>query len=198
MPEELRTLVAMPVMLSSRAAVEEHLHRLEIHYLASPDDQLHFALLSDWADADTEHTATDDSLLDIAVLGVARLNRRYGPAAGGERFLLLHRRRVWCESEQRWMGWERKRGKLQELNRLLRGATDTTYVDEHRRLALGARRRALRAHARCGHAAAARSAAPPHRQDGASAQSPALRRGSSAAWSRATPSCSRASPSRCR
>ncbi len=67
-------------------------------------------------------------MLDIAILGIARLNRRYGPAAGGERFLLLHRKRVWCESEQRWMGWERKRGKLQELNRLLRGATDTTYV----------------------------------------------------------------------
>jgi cyclic beta-1,2-glucan synthetase len=127
-PAELRTLVAMPVMLSSRAAVEEHLHHLEIHYLASPDDQLHFALLSDWADSDTEHKVNDEALVDIAVLGVARLNRRYGPAAGGERFLLLHRRRVWCETEQRWMGWERKRGKLQELNRLLRGATDTTYV----------------------------------------------------------------------
>ena len=47
-PEHLRTLVAMPVLLNSRAAVEEHLHRLEIHYLASPDDQLHFALLTDW------------------------------------------------------------------------------------------------------------------------------------------------------
>jgi cyclic beta-1,2-glucan synthetase len=127
-PEELRTVVAMPVMLSSRASVEQHLHNLEIHYLASPDEQLHFALLSDWADADTEFTATDDALLDVAVLGIARLNRRYGPAAGGERFLLLHRKRVWCESEQRWMGWERKRGKLQELNRLLRGATDTTYI----------------------------------------------------------------------
>ncbi|MEO8018050.1 MAG: glucoamylase family protein [Pseudomonadota bacterium] len=126
-PEELRTLIVMPVMLSSRATVEQHLHNLEIHYLASPDDQLHFALLSDWSDATAEFTATDDPLLDIAVLGVARLNRRYGPAAGGERFLLLHRKRVWCESEQRWMGWERKRGKLQELNRLLRGATDTTY-----------------------------------------------------------------------
>ncbi len=95
---------------------------------------------------------TDDALLDIAVLGIARLNRRYGPAAGGERFLLLHRRRVWCESEQRWMGWERKRGKLQELNRLLRGATDTTYVTSTGAFALGARRRALRAHAGCRHA----------------------------------------------
>jgi cyclic beta-1,2-glucan synthetase len=125
---DLRTLVAMPVMLSSRAAVEEYLHRLEIHYLASADEQLHFALLSDWLDADTEHLANDDALIDIAILGIARLNRRYGAAAGGERFLLLHRKRVWSESEQRWMGWERKRGKLQELNRLLRGATNTTYV----------------------------------------------------------------------
>jgi cyclic beta-1,2-glucan synthetase len=127
-PEELRTLVAMPVMLNSRAAVEQHLHRLEIHYLASPDDQLHFALLSDWLDADSERLPTDDALVDIAVLGIARLNRRYGPAKGGDRFLLLHRRRVWCESEQRWMGWERKRGKLQELNHLLRGDVKTTYV----------------------------------------------------------------------
>ena len=189
----------MPVMLSSRAAVEEHLHRLEIHYLASPDDQLHFALLSDWLGCATPSTPpADDALLDIAVLGIARLNRRYGPAAGGERFLLLHRRRVWSESEQRWMGWERKRGKLQELNRLLRGATDTTYVTSTGKIALGARRRALRAHAGRRHAPAARDAAPAHRQDGASAQSPALRCAASGAWSRATPSCSRASPSRCR
>jgi cyclic beta-1,2-glucan synthetase len=127
-PQELRTLVAMPVMLNSAAAVEEHVRRLEIHYLASPDDQLHFALLSDWTDAAAERVDKDDELLDIAIVGVARLNRRYGPAAGGERFLLLHRRRIWCESEQRWMGWERKRGKLQELNQLLRGATNTSYV----------------------------------------------------------------------
>jgi cyclic beta-1,2-glucan synthetase len=127
-PEELRTLVAMPVLLNSHAAVEEHLHRLEIHYLASPDDQLHFALLSDWVDADGEHQPDDEALLDIAVLGIARLNRKYGPAAGGERFLLLHRRRVWSESERRWMGWERKRGKLEELNKLLRGGTNTTYI----------------------------------------------------------------------
>jgi cyclic beta-1,2-glucan synthetase len=127
-PEEMRTLVAVPVMLNSRAAVERHLHNLEIHYLASPDDQLHFAILSDWIDADAETQPGDEALLDVAILGIARLNRRYGAAKGGERFLLLHRKRVWCESEQRWMGWERKRGKLQELNRLLRGAVDTTYV----------------------------------------------------------------------
>ena len=65
----------------------------------------------------------------LAADGVARLNLRYGPAPGGTRFLLLHRRRVWNEGESRWIGWERKRGKLHELNRLLRAATDTTFID---------------------------------------------------------------------
>ena len=64
-----------------------------------------------------------------AAEGIARLNLRYGPAPGGVRFLLLHRRRVWNEGEARWIGWERKRGKLHELNRLLRAATDTTFID---------------------------------------------------------------------
>src|SRR5208283_4967045 len=60
---------------------------------------------------------------------IARLNQRYGQAPGGQRFLLLHRRRIWNEGESRWIVWERKRGKLHELNRLLRGATDTTFMD---------------------------------------------------------------------
>ena len=71
----------------------------------------------------------DDELLAAAIDGIAQLNQRHGPAPdGGERFLLFHRRRGWNESERKWIGWERKRGKLHELNRLLRGATDTTFV----------------------------------------------------------------------
>ena len=80
-------------------------------------------------DADTEHTDGDAELLAFAREGIEGLNRRYGPAPAGPRFLLLHRRRVWNDSERRWIGWERKRGKLHELNRLLRGATDTTFMD---------------------------------------------------------------------
>ena len=75
----------------------------------------------------------DDELLAAAAEGIARLNRRHGPAPdGGERFLLFHRRRSWNESERKWIGWERKRGKLHELNRLLRGATDTTLHADRR------------------------------------------------------------------
>ncbi len=127
-PAHLRTVVAVPILLTTQAALEEQIERLEIHFLASPEGEFHFALLSDWTDAATETVAGDGALLDAAAAGIARLNRRHGRAPGGERFLLLHRRRVWNEGQKRWIGWERKRGKLHELNRLLRGATDTTFI----------------------------------------------------------------------
>ena len=127
-PAHLRTLVAVPTLLTTQEAIEEQIERLEIHYLASPEGDLHFALLSDWVDAATEHVEGDEALLAAAAEGIARLNQRHGAGAGGDRFLLLHRRRVWNEGEGRWIGWERKRGKLHELNRLLRGATDTTFM----------------------------------------------------------------------
>ena len=125
---EFRTIVVMPTLLTSSAAIDELIERLEIHYLASPDGDIRFALLSDWTNSLTESAAGDEELLGIAIEGVNRLNRRYGPAPDGPRFLVLHRRRVWNESQGQWIGWERKRGKLHELNRLLRGATDTTFL----------------------------------------------------------------------
>ncbi len=128
-PAHLRTLVVVPALLTTRVSIEEQIERLEIHHLASPDAELHFALLSDWTDAPTEHTAGDEALLDIAAEGIGRLNRLHGAAPAGNRFMLLHRRRVWSEGQKQWMGWERKRGKLHELNQLLRGAPDTTFVE---------------------------------------------------------------------
>jgi cyclic beta-1,2-glucan glucanotransferase len=125
---EFRTIVVMPTLLTSSAAIEELIERLEIHYLASPDGDIRFALLSDWTDSLTESAAGDEELLGAAIEGIDRLNRQYGPASDGPRFLVLHRRRVWNESQGQWIGWERKRGKLHELNRLLRGATDTTFL----------------------------------------------------------------------
>ena len=127
-PADLRTLVAVPMLLTSLKDIEEQIERLEIHYLASPGGDLHFALLSDWRDAPSEHVHGDDALLAAAKEGIVRLNQRHGPTPGGDRFLLLHRRRVWTGGEGCWIGWERKRGKLRELNRLLRGATDTTFL----------------------------------------------------------------------
>ncbi len=127
-PSSLRTMVAVPTFLTTHAALEEQIERLEVHHLASPEDDLCFALLSDWADSATESAPGDEALLGAAAAGIARLNRRHGATADGERFFLLHRRRVWSAGEGKWIGWERKRGKLHELNRLLRGASDTTFL----------------------------------------------------------------------
>jgi len=127
-PSSLRTMVVVPTLLTTRAALEEQIERLEVHALASPDDDLRFALLSDWTDADTESAPGDDELLGAAAEAITQMNLRHGPAPDGDRFLLLHRRRSWNGAEAKWMGWERKRGKLHELNRLLRGARDTTFL----------------------------------------------------------------------
>jgi cyclic beta-1,2-glucan synthetase len=128
-PPHLRTMVVVPMLLTDGAEVEAQIERLEVHYLANPDGDLRFAVLSDWMDAPTESLPGDDETLGAAREGIARLNRRHGAAPdGGARFLLFHRRRLWNDSEQTWMGWERKRGKLHELNRLLRGATDTSFL----------------------------------------------------------------------
>jgi cyclic beta-1,2-glucan synthetase len=125
----LRTLVAVPVLLTTEAAVADQVARLEIHHLASQDGEVHFALLSDWTDSKAQHADSDAALLAAAAAGIARLNGLYGKAPGGDRFMLLHRRRVWNAGEARWIGWERKRGKLHELNQLLRGSIDTTFLD---------------------------------------------------------------------
>ncbi len=127
-PPALRTIVVVPTLLSSVTAIDAQIERLEVHHLSSPGDNFNFALLSDWRDATGEDSPGDQELLAAAVAGIARLNARYGPLADSARFILLQRRRVWNAGEGRWIGWERKRGKLHELNRLLRGATDTGFL----------------------------------------------------------------------
>jgi cyclic beta-1,2-glucan synthetase len=125
-PSRLRTLVVVPMLLTSEADVEAQVGGLEVHYLGNREGDLRFALLSDWLDAPTEHVPGDDELLSAAAAAIDRLNERHGEApGGGARFLLFHRKRRWNEAEGCWMGWERKRGKLNELNALLRGSTTT-------------------------------------------------------------------------
>jgi len=126
-PPEMRTLVVMPVMLTTPSEIEAHVARLEAHYLASARGELYFALLSDFADDASEHTAADAPLITAAAAGIDELNRRYQAGSAGPRFFILHRRRQWSDDQGRWIGWERKRGKLHELNRLLLGATDTSF-----------------------------------------------------------------------
>jgi len=127
-PVDLRTIVVVPTVLATRTAVGEQIERLEIHYLASQDGELYFALLSDWTDSTTQTAPGDDELLGAAADGVALLNRRYSGTSKGPRFFLLHRRRAWNERQGTWVGWDRTRGQLHDLNRWLRGETDTAFV----------------------------------------------------------------------
>ena len=127
-PTALRTLVVMPTLLTSYADLQEQIDRLEVHHLSGAGGDLSFALLTDGCDAATEAIDSDTELLAHAAAGIADLNARHAPGPAGPRFLHLHRNRRFNPSEGVWMGWERKRGKLVELNRLLRGAQDTSYV----------------------------------------------------------------------
>jgi cyclic beta-1,2-glucan synthetase len=126
-PAEARTLVVVPTLIGTRDEVEEAVSNLEVHYLSNMDGEIHFAILSDWPDAAVEQAEGDAELLDLARERVAELNGKH-PRDGAPRFFLLHRRRVWSAGEGCWMGWERKRGKLEELNALLRGDAHTTYL----------------------------------------------------------------------
>ena len=117
-PADLRTAVVVPTLLPNLEAVPEALENLETLYLANRGAHLHFALLSDFTDSPVETRADDAKILEAAVAGVRALNERYAPDTQ-DAFYLFHRPRRFNPQQGVWMGWERKRGKLGELNRFL-------------------------------------------------------------------------------
>ncbi len=128
-PDSARTFVVVPTLLSNDTDIQEQVSNLEIHYLSNSEGETYFALVSDWIDADSETLPHEAELLAFAHTIIADLNRRYGlTPAGLPRFYLLHRRRQWNAGEKKWIGWERKRGKLHEFNRLLRGLGATSFI----------------------------------------------------------------------
>ena len=119
-PPEHRVLVVMPCMLIGSASNSELVHRLSLHWLANRESNAQFALLTDWTDADTQTLASDQALLEDILTKLGEINHAYPVESGmAPRFVLLHRPRTWCATERRWIGWERKRGKLEQLLRLL-------------------------------------------------------------------------------
>src|SRR5690606_30980795 len=108
---------------SSLDSLASLLEALEVRFLGNRDAALHYSLLTDFNDADTEHCPEDAALLAQAQAGIDELNRRY-PAPLGDSFFLFHRPRQWNASEKQWMGYERKRGKLSDLNAFIRGTAD--------------------------------------------------------------------------
>lgn len=126
-PDDYAAMVVIPALLSGEADVPSLLRQIETQYLGNDDPNIHFALLTDFTDALEEELPGDARLVEQASEGIQLLNAKY--ASDGYRpFLLFHRRRLWNPGEECWMGWERKRGKLEEFNRLLRGDTGTSYV----------------------------------------------------------------------
>jgi len=130
-----RVLVVIPSVLIDSAGVRALAGQLERHYLANREEHAQFALLTDFTDADSAHLDSDAALLGAAKAAIDGLQTRHPSAPGTpRRFLLLHRNRQWSISEQRWIGWERKRGKLEQLVALLSApsaaqATSAAFLD---------------------------------------------------------------------
>jgi cyclic beta-1,2-glucan synthetase len=121
-PPESRALVVIPTMLTSSQNIEELIEALEVGFLANRDENLHFGLLTDFRDAHEETIPEDEPLLRLAEKRIRELNEKYENAKC-DAFFLFHRPRRWNSQERKWMGYERKRGKLTELNSLLRGGS---------------------------------------------------------------------------
>ncbi len=119
-PNDCRTIVVIPSMLSSMADIESLVGALEVRFLANQDPNLHFALLTDFSDANKQKTPLDERLLLACKGKIEELNDKY-KGNNDDRFFLLHRPRIWNATDKIWMGYERKRGKLADLNALLRG-----------------------------------------------------------------------------
>ncbi|HKZ33472.1 MAG TPA: glucoamylase family protein [Vicinamibacteria bacterium] len=128
-PESARTMVVVPTLLASVERVSELLEHLEVLALGNLDPRVHFAILSDFTDAPAREMPHDAEVLAAARSGIEELNARHAEGRD-DRFFLAHRVRQWNPGEGVFMGWERKRGKLEEWNRLLRGATDTSFSVE--------------------------------------------------------------------
>ena len=127
-PPDCATMVAVPTLLLNEGQVHDLVLDLEIRFLANPDPNLYFALLTDCPDCNRPED-DHDALVDLCRELIAGLNQRYGKE-GRLPFFLFHRCRIYNESEGVWMGWERKRGKLLNLNRLLRNDCDAFPVKE--------------------------------------------------------------------
>ena len=125
-PPELRTLTVVPTMLTSETNLEELVEAMEVRFLGNRDDNLHFGLLTDFRDADRESLPEDEPLLRLARQKIEQLNEKY-PGTNSDTFFLFHRPRRWNPGERTWMGYERKRGKLGDLNALLRGGSSHCF-----------------------------------------------------------------------
>ncbi|WP_168219320.1 GH36-type glycosyl hydrolase domain-containing protein [Limnoglobus roseus] len=126
-PDDCATFLVVPTLISRPAQAAGLIERLELHYLSNPDGALRYALLTDFTDAAQETMPDDEACVTALTTGIAKLNQQYATPES-PRFFVFHRCRQFNPTEGCWMGWERKRGKLEEFNHLLRGAAETSYT----------------------------------------------------------------------
>ncbi len=125
-PSEFRTLVVIPAVLINIQNIKELIESLEVRFLANRDDNLHFSLLTDFQDSDKETLPEDETLVLLARKKIEELNEKY-KSSHSDTFFLFHRPRQWNSQESLWMGYERKRGKLEELNSMLRSGSKNRF-----------------------------------------------------------------------
>ncbi len=119
-------MVVIPALLATERDAPFLLRQIEHHFISNSDPNIFFALITDFADALQKEMPGDDEPIAQTRAAIEGLNKKYG-YGNYQPFYFFHRERTWNESEDRWMGWERKRGKLEEFNRLLRGSGSTTF-----------------------------------------------------------------------
>lgn len=125
-PNSAKTFVVVPTIISNSRNVSTIIEDLEIRFLANQENNLYFAILSDFKDAKSETLASDKDIIKELLSGIKKLNNKYNVKE--ERFYLFHRKRIWNKKESKWIGWERKRGKIVEFNRFLKGEKNTSFI----------------------------------------------------------------------
>jgi hypothetical protein len=125
-PNDKKTIVVIPTILKSKEKVIEMMKKLEVYYLANPIDNLYFALLGDVSEENQKYTDFDDSICITGIEEAKRLNEKY-KTESFNRFHFLYRKRTWSDGEEKFIGWERKRGLLSTFNQYIKNLIPNNF-----------------------------------------------------------------------
>ncbi len=126
-PDEARTMVIIPALLSDKKSARELIEKMEVYYLANKDKNVFFGLVGDFKDYKAETNPDDKAIIDTVMAGVKHLNEKYDEE-GGIKFYYFHRKREYNPKQGKWMGWERKRGAIIHFNNLITGRPNTSFI----------------------------------------------------------------------
>lgn len=125
-PEEASTMVIIPALLSDKSTAQDLIEKMEVYYLANKDKNISFGLIGDFKDCETETNPDDEDIINTAMTGVLNLNNKYEEER--TKFYYFHRKREFNSEQNKWMGWERKRGAIINFNNLIMGKESYYFV----------------------------------------------------------------------